>query len=695
MTSPTACRAVAALAFAAQVTVAAVVVSRAPDAVAAATDGRGVDVPAMDPAVKPGDDFDAYANGTWEKHAVIPPDRSSWGAFAELREVADKRTAALLDEAAKANAPAGSDARKVGNYYASFMDASTIEAKGLAPLKGELDRIAAVADTKSLAHLFGELLRADVDPLNNTNFHTENLFGLWVAPGFADPHHYMGYLLQGGLGLPDREYYLSPTPRMVEVRGKYEAHIAAMLTLAGLPDGAAQAKRIVALETAIAGVHVSRQQSSDVLKANNLWTQAQLAANAPGLDWPAFLDGAGLTSSPAFIVWQPSAFAGEAKLVNDTPLDVWKSWLAFHAISQAAPFLPKRFTDEHFAFHGQALAGTPKELERWKRGVMQTNLALGDAVGAMYAKRWFPPAAKATARAMVADIVKAFAKRIDALDWMTPATRARAKQKLTTLYVGIGYPETWRDYKALEVVRGDALGNRQRAERHEYRYRVGLIGKTVDRALWSMTPQTVNAVNLPLQNALNFPAAILEPPFFDAKADAAVNFGGIGSVIGHEISHSFDDEGSQFDADGKLTDWWTKEDMAHFKAASARLVAQYNAYKPFPDLAINGQLTLGENIADVAGLSAAFDGWRASLGGKPAPAGQGFTGEQRFFLSFAQSRRGVVREPMLRRLILTDGHAPGRWRAQTVRNLDGWYDAFAVKPGQALYLAPADRVRVW
>jgi putative endopeptidase len=664
-------------------------------AAAVETDGHGLDVAAMDTAVKPGDDFDAYANGGWEKRAVIPPDRASWGAFAELRELADKRTAALVEEAAKSNAPAGSDARKVGDFYASFMDEAAIEGKGLAPLEPELHRIAAVADKKALAEVLGRSLRADVDPLNNTNFHTENLFGLWVAPGFADPHHYMGYLLQGGLGLPDREYYLSPAPRMAEVRVKYEAHVAAMLTLAGLADAAAQAKKVMALETAIAHVHISREQSGEVLKANNTWTRAQFATNAPGLDWNAFFDGAGLGAATAFIVWQPSAFTGEAKLVNDTPLDVWKSWLAFHLVDEAADVLPKRFSDEHFAFYGKSLVGTPKQLERWKRGVAATNHALGDAVGALYAKRWFPPAAKATARAMVAEIVKAFGKRIDALDWMTPATKARAKAKLTTLYVGIGYPETWRDYKKLEVVRGDALGNWTRARQHEYAYRVGLLGKPVDRTLWSMTPQTVNAVNLPLQNALDFPAAILEPPFFDAKADAAVNYGGIGSVIGHEISHSFDDEGSQFDADGKLTDWWTKDDLAHFKAASARLVAQYNAYKPFPDLAINGKLTLGENIADVAGLSAALDGWHASLGGKRAPAAQGFSGEQRFFLAFAQTRRSVTREPMLRRLILTDGHAPGRWRAQTVRNLDGWYDAFAVKPGQALYLPPADRIRVW
>jgi len=649
----------------------------------------------MDSAVKPGDDFYQYANGEWIKRTEIPPDRSRIGVFTGLGDLSDKRTAALIEEAAKADAPAGSSTRKIADLYNSYMDEATIEAKGLAPLRAHLEAIAAIHDRQELARALGESLRADVDALNNTNFHTPNLFGLWVAPGFNESEHYAAYLLQGGLQLPDREYYLADTEHMRQIRTQYQAHISAMLKLAGFTDTDARATHIVELEHAIAEKHISLADNEDIHKANNTWKRSDFAANAPGLDWAEYFRGAGLSQQASFIVWQPRAFAGESALVASTPLDTWKDWLAYHLIEAYASVLPKALADERFAFFGKTLTGAPQQRPRWQRGVVVTNLLLGDAVGQIYARKYFSPEAKAQADALVANIVAAFRKRIEALPWMDPATKAEAQAKLTTLYVGIGYPETWRDYSAYEVKADDIFGNTWRGGLFNYHRNVSRLGAQVDRKEWSMTPQTVNAVNLPLQNALNFPAAILQPPFFDPQAPAAVNYGAIGSVIGHEISHTFDTEGSAFDSKGSVRNWWTPADLAHFEAATARLAAQYDAYKPFPDLSVNGKQTLGENIADVAGVSAAYDGYRASLADKTAPLQDGFTGDQQFFIAFGQNWGSKSREAVLRQQLMTDPHAPAQYRADTARNVDAWYTAFTVEPGEKLYLAPADRVRIW
>jgi putative endopeptidase len=656
---------------------------------------HGVQTANMDTTVRPGDDFNLYVNGSWLKAAVIPPDQSSWGSFSTLRDKASKRTADLIEDLAKKAAAPGSNERKIGDFYAGYMDEAGIEAKGLAPVKAELDAIAAVADASGLAHLLGASVRADVDALNNTNFYTENLFGVWVAPGFNDPGHYTAYLMQGGLGLPDRGYYVGTDQNNLEIIAAYKIHIAKVLALAGFADAGKKADAVLALEMRIAKAHGERADSEDVLKANTHWTQADFAAKAPGLDWNAFFAGASLSGQKSITVWQSTAVPGIAAAVGGTPIAVWKDYLAFHLLNHYSGLLPKAFADERFAFYGQTLSGTPQQLPRWKRAVGATNAALGWAVGKLYAARYFPPAYKAAAQAMVTNIKAAFARRIDALDWMTPGTKAKAKAKLTTLYVGIGYPDSWVDYGKFAVVRGDALGNLKRSEAFEYARNIALLGTVVDQKTWCMTPQTVNAVNLPLQNSLNFPAAILDPPFFDAKADSAFNYGAMGSVIGHEISHSFDDQGSQFDADGRLIDWWTKADFAHFRGSADRLARQYSAYSPFPDLHVNGQQTLSENIADVAGLSAAFDAWRASLGGKPAPVVGGLTGEQRFFIAYGQTRQQATREAALRQQVMTDGHAPAMYRALAVRNIDGWYDAFHVKPDEKFYLAPDARVRVW
>jgi predicted metalloendopeptidase len=492
--------------------------------------------------------------------------------------------------------------------------------------------------------------------------------------------------------MPDRDYYLSDDPHVLELRARYREHVAAVLKLAAFAEPGAKADAILALEKEIARGHVSRTDSEDVLKANNPWGREEFARRAPGIDWPTFFEAAGLTDQPSFIVWHPGAVTALSALVASEPLEAWKAWLAFHLIDRHASVLPRAFVEERFAFYGRALTGTPQLRDRWKRGVSATDAALGDAVGRLYVERTFPPEAKARAQEMVRNIVAAFRKRIDHLDWMSPETRTQAKEKLATLYVGLGYPESWRDDSGLEVARADAFGNLWRSELLDYRKKLGQLGRPVDRSEWCMTPQTVNAVNLPLQNALNFPAAILQPPYFDAEAPSAVNYGAIGAVIGHEISHSFDDQGSQFDARGRLSNWWTADDLAHFQAAAARLAAQYDAYKPFPDLAVNGKQTLSENIADVAGLAAAYDGWRAAGGDASA---QGWSGEQLFFVSYGQAWRSKVRDRALRAQVATDGHAPAMYRASTVRNLDAWYRAFDVKPGQALYLDPKDRVQVW
>ena len=656
---------------------------------------HGIAVANMDTAVKPGDNFYLYANGDWIKNTEIPADRGGIGVFTTLADLSNKRTADLIEEAAKSNASAGSGQRKIADLYNSYMDEAGIESKGLAPIRPHLDAIAAIHDKTQLARALGETLRGDVDPLNNTNFHTANLFGLWVAPGFEDSDHYTAYLLQGGLQLPDREYYVSDSQHMRDLRTKYSAHIAAMFKLAGFDDAEARAAHVVELEHSIAEKHIPLDENEDIHKANNTWQQSDFAAKAPGLDWNEYFQGAGLTKQSSFIVWQPTAFAGESALVASVSLDAWKDWLAYHLIESYAGILPKAFADERFAFFGQALSGTPQQRPRWQRGVFVVNGLLGDEVGKLYAQRYFPPQAKAEAQAMVANIIAAFRKRIDALTWMAPATKAEAQAKLTTLYVGIGYPETWRDYAALEIKSDDIFGNIWRSSVFEYRYEIGRLGSSVDRQEWCMTPQTVNAVNLPLQNALNFPAAILQPPFFDPQAPAAVNYGAIGSVIGHEISHTFDSEGAAFDSKGRVRNWWTPEDLAHFNAATAKLAAQYDTYMPFPDLHVNGKQTLGENIADVAGIAAAYDGYRASLDGKAAPKQASFTGDQQFFIAFGQNWGSKAREASLRQQIVGDPHSPAEYRADTVRNIDAWYAAFEVKPGEKLYLAPPDRVRIW
>jgi putative endopeptidase len=482
---------------------------------------------------------------------------------------------------------------------------------------------------------------------------------------------------------------------MADIRVKYEAYIKTLFDLAQQPEAAAKAKRVAALEQQIAKAHGSREDSADVLKSNNHWTRAEFDRRAPGLNWAAFFDAAGLGGQPAFVVWQPTAPVGVAAAVAAVPLPTWKEYLVARAIDRAAPMLPSTFVQAHFAFHNRVLAGTPALPERWKRGVDATNAALGNAVGRMYVEKYFPPAEKERAATLVRGLIAAFGRRLDGLEWMNAATKQKAKAKLAVLRIGVGYPDAWLDYSTVAIVHGDAIGNAERASLAAYRRSLAKLGTAVDRGEWVSDPQIVDAYNLPAMNAMNFPAAILQPPYFDRNRPEVMDYGAIGAIIGHEISHSFDDQGALFDAAGKLSNWWTREDLAHFRQQSARLAEQYSQYKPFPDLAVNGKLTLSENIADVAGLAIAYDAYRLSLGDRAAPSAQNLTGDQQFFLSFAQMWRAKIREATLRRRILTDGHSPPEYRADTVRNLNPWYAAFSAQPGEKLYLGPSDRVSVW
>jgi len=661
----------------------------------AAGTALGIDKAAMDTAVRPGDDFYAYANGGWQKTTEIPADRSSTGAFFEAFETTEKHKTELIDAIVKSNPAAGTDQARIASFYNAYMNTQAIDAAGMRPVQADLARFAAITDTAQLSQVLGSQILADVDPLNATNFATENLFGIFVSQGLATPGEVLPYILQGGLGLPEREYYLSGDAKMATIRGQYRAYIAKLLTEAGITDADAKAQRVFDLEMKIARAHATREQSENFSASAAVWSRDDLMKKAPGIDWNAFLSAAQLGNQQRFGAYHTNAITGLSALVASQPIDAWKDWLTFHQINSHADVLPSKIDQARFAFYGTTLAGTPQQQQRQKRALAAVDTYLGDAVGRAYVEKYFPASAKAEVQSMVGNIKAAFAKRVQALDWMAPATKQEAIKKVETIAVGVGYPESWRDYGRYAVAGDNAYADVVAGERAEYAHQLAKIGKPQDKNEWWMTPQTINAVNLPVQNALNFPAAILQPPMFDAAADPAYNYGAIGAVIGHEISHSFDNNGAAFDSTGALRNWWTPSDLARFNAQGKALANQYDTYKPFPDLAVNGKLTLGENIADVAGLQASYDAYRASLGGKEAPVIDGFTGDQRFFIAFAQTWATKMRDETMRARIATDGHAPGNYRALTVRNIDAWYVAFDVKPGDKLYLAPEQRVKVW
>jgi putative endopeptidase len=661
----------------------------------AAAQVHGPDLAGMDVRVAPGDDFYAYANGAWINATEIPADRSSYGNGAILAELTAQRVNDLLKAAAASRARAGSEAQQIGDFYESFLDEAAIESQGLKVMQPAFERIDGIFSRNELAAALGETVRADVDILNNTNLHTPHLLGLWVAQDLNDPERYMPFLVQGGLAMPDREYYLGTSSAMAAIRSQYVAHIAAVLNAAGIDAPDKRAAKIFELERRMAEVHWTRAASEQIEAGNNHWNRARFSVEAPDLDWRAFFSAAGLSAQNEFVVWQPSALIGLSKLIASESLDTWKDYLKFHALEDAAPYLPKKFVDEHFAFYEHVLRGTPELSPRWKRAVAACDAYLGDAVGKLYVGKYFSPEQKKRAEAMVYNLLAAFEARIDRLDWMAPQTKLVAKAKLKALKIGVGYPDHWRSYEGLKIARGAAFGNWSRADLYAYRRQLAKLGQPVERSEWVMNAQLVNAVNLPAMNAINFPAAVLQPPYFDPEQALAMDYGAIGATIGHEISHSFDDEGALFDAQGRLRNWWQPNDFAHFRASGARLAAQFDTYQPFPDLHVNGEQTLSENIADVAGLNVAYDAYRLATQGAPPAQLSGFDADQLFFLGFAQSWRGKIRDAALRAQIIADGHAPAQYRSYTVRNLDAWYAAFAVKPGEKLYLKPDDRVRVW
>jgi len=648
----------------------------------------GFDAAGMDSSIKPGDNFYEYANGGWLKKTPIPEDKSNYGMFVVLQDQAQQQIHAIVNELVAAKPAPGTEEWKIATLYSDFMNEAAIEKAGLAPAKPELAKINAIKSPKDVGAAFAHLTTLGV--------------GTPLATGVGQdrkaPDTYVVYIRQSGLGLPDRDFYLSDNPNFVKVRDQYKQHMANMLTLSGVPqaDAKARAEKVYVLEEAIAKVHWTRSDSRNRDKTYNKRTLAELKAEAPGIDWDAYFAGLGLAGQPFYLVNQPSAVAGTAGVIAGTPVDVMKDYLTLQYLSAYAEVLPKAIADEEFNFSGRVLSGIPAQKERWKRGMDLLETAMGEAVGKHYVERYFPAESKAAADRLVKNVVEAYRVHISNLDWMGAETKTKALEKLAKFNPKIGYPNKWRDYTSYEVKAGDVLGNLQRAAEFEWKRDLNRLGKPVDRDEWFMTPQTVNAYYNSVNNEIVFPAAILQPPFFDPHADDAVNYGGIGAVIGHEIGHGFDDQGSKSNGDGVEVNWWTDQDRQKFDERGNALSAQYETYCPFPGECVRGKLTLGENLGDLGGLNVAYTAYKLSLGGKDAPVIDGTTGDQRFFYGWAQVWRRAYREAELRNRLVTDPHSPSEFRANgIVRNMDVWYKAFDVKPGDKLYLEPKDRIRVW
>lgn len=638
----------------------------------------GFDTAGMDTSVRPVDDYYAYANGTWARTTEVPADRANYGMFTRLDDMSRERTRAILDEAK------GDPNSKVGRAYASFLDEASVEAKGMTPIQPWLNEIRGLKSRGDYAALSAKADRMGVG----------TMFSSYVGQDDRNPENYIFSFSQGGLGMPDRDYYLSATPRFEKLRAAYLKHVENVLTLAGETNAAARAKALFDFEKRIATVHWNKNDSSDATKTYNKMTLAELQRLAPGFDFGTFARGVGVNET-TFLVAQPSAFKGTAAIVSRAPLSVLRDALIVRSVDSFANVLPDAVARERFAFYGTALSGTPQMEPRWKRAVGFTTSALGDELSKIYVARHFPPETKAKVDTLVRNVVASMGQRIDQLDWMQGATKDRAKKKLANFTTKIGYPDQWEDYSALEIKADDLFGNAVRSRAFDHEDQVGRLGKPIRKWEWHMTPMTVNAYANFGMNEIVFPAAILQPPFFDPNADDAFNYGGIGAVIGHEISHHFDDQGSKYDENGRLADWWTPSDVKAFEAASKKLVEQYNKYEPLPGEKIDGTFTLGENIGDLAGLAVAYDAYKASLNGKEAPVIDGMTGDQRFFLGWAQIWRRNYREADLAQRLTTDPHSPSIQRVWIVRNFAQWADAYGAKAGDTLYLAPEERVRIW
>jgi putative endopeptidase len=651
--------------------------------------GSGIAVNFVDPTVRVQDDFFTHLNGKWLKTTAIPADKSSWGSFAKLQDDTQPQLRAIIENAAKSpNQAAGTDAQRIGDFYASFMDEKKADALGLAPLNAELAGIAAIKSRAELPAMMAHLGRLGVGLPYDFGIHQDA----------KDSTKYVADISQGGLGLPDRDYYLKKDDaKLADALAKYGVYVEKMLALAGSKTAAADAKAILALETELAKVQWTKVENRDPVKAYNKVELAKMAEVAPGYDWKSYLDSAGISSKTGYvIVSQPSYLKGFADVANKTSLESWKAYLQMHLISAYASFLSKPFVDTRFAFYGTALSGVTEMQPRWKRAVSSVEASLGESLGKLYVEQHFPAERKARMEALVKNLLAAYKQSIDTLDWMSPETKKEAQAKLAKFTPKIAYPNRWKDYSALVVSRDDLVGNVMRSRTVESNRELNKLGKPIDREEWGMTPQTINAYYNPEMNEIVFPAAILQPPFFDAKADDAVNYGAIGAVIGHEISHGFDDQGAQYDGDGNLRDWWSAADHKNFAAKTQMLVKQYNGYSPLPGYNVNGELTLGENIADNSGVAIAYKAYKLSLNGKKAPVISGLTGDQRFFMGFGQVWRMKMREPQQIVQVKTDPHSPGQFRANgTMMNQPAFYEAFNVKPGDKMYLAPKDRVIIW
>ncbi len=650
----------------------------------------GIDTQYVDPTVRPQDDPYRHLNGKWLDTFEIPADKGIYTAFSHIDDQTREQLRSVVEETAAAvgsNAAGTADARKIVDLYASFMDESRLETLGLGALAAAFADIDALSSKRDIAALIARFNRINAGAP----------YDIDIDPDPKDSTHYAVSIGQSGLGLPDRDYYLKDDAKLKDARLKYRAHIEKMLTLAGEKNAQRSAADIVQLETAMAELQWTRVANRDPIKTYNRVAIADLHGLMPGYDWQYYLDAASLAGKVDYvIIQQPSYFRGLDKLIADTPLATWKSYFKWHRLSAAAPFLSKAYVDERFGFSGTSLRGIPQNLPRWKRGLALLDGSMGEAIGRLYVAKYFPPQNKARMETLVGNLIEAYRRDIMTLDWMGPETKKGAQEKLAKLVTKIGYPNTWRDYGALSISRDDLLGNVARASEFEYQRNVAKLGKPIDRNEWEMTPQTVNAYYNPVMNEIVFPAAILQPPFFDATADDAVNYGGIVAVIGHEVSHGFDDQGSQYDADGNLRDWFTKADHEKFAAKTKALVAQYDAYEPVPGYHVNGELTLGENIADNSGLTLSYKAYELSLAGAAAPVIDGFTGEQRFYYGWVQVWRGKVREDEAVQRVKTDPHSPASVRGTApLVNQTGFYAAFGIKPTDKMYLPPDQRVTIW
>ena len=659
------------------------------DASAAVPMAAGVDLEYVDPAVRPQDDPYRHLNGKWLDTFELPAYKGVYDSFAAVGDRTQEQLRAIVEglERRAGTGKPDPDARKLADLYASFMDEPLLETLGITPLRSAFAAIDALDDKRGLAALVARANRSG----------SGAPYDISVRPDPRDSSRYAVSVQQSGLGMPDRDYYLSDDAKLSAVREKYLAHVESMLRLAGEPDPKRCAADILGLETEMARLQWTRVENRDPIKTYNKTSIADLAALVPGFDWQRYLADGGIAGKVDYvIVRQPSYLKGLGGLIETTPLPVWKEYFKWHVLADAAPYLSKAFVDEQFAFRGTVLRGIPQDLPRWKRGLQLLNSSMGEALGRLYVAQYFPPQNKRRMQELVGNLIATYSKDIDHLDWMGPQTRKGAQAKLAKLRTKIAYPDTWRDYGALAVARDNLWDNVQRATAFEYRRQIGKLGAPVDHGEWFMTPQTVNAYYNPVMNEIVFPAAILQPPFFDAGADDAANYGGIGAVIGHEISHGFDDSGSQYDADGNLRDWFTAEDHARFKALTRALVAQYDAYEPVPGFHVNGQLTLGENIGDNSGLAIAYKAYQLALGGRPAPVLDGLSGDERFYYGWIQVWRGKMREALAIERVKTDPHAPPQVRGTApLRNQEGYYRAFGVRPGDRMYLPPEQRVSIW